>query len=92
MKKKYKNAVQICGSWNHDLAAEHAGHHTDLADLEAVESKLDNLIAQGKLQLKEQHKDKNHAYISCQYIRSVRHFRDQTILAIKAWQHDAHEV
>jgi hypothetical protein len=45
VKKKYKNAVQICGSWNHDLAAEHAGHHTDLADLEAVESKLDNLIA-----------------------------------------------
>ena len=39
LEKKSKNTVQRCGVWNHDLAAEHAGHHTDL---EAVESKLDN--------------------------------------------------
>ena len=45
---------------------------------------MDKLIAQGKLQLKGQHKDKCHAYISYQDLRSVPHFRDQTILAIKA--------
>ena len=45
---------------------------------------MDKLIAQEKLQLKGQHKDKDHAYISYQDIRSVLHFRDQRILAIKA--------
>ena len=44
---------------------------------------MDKLIAQEKLQLKGQHKDKDHAYISYQDIRSVIHFRDKTILAIK---------
>ena len=82
VKKKCKNEVQICG--DHGLAAEHAGLHTELADLETEESRLDILIAQARLLYNEQHKDKKQAYISCKDIRSVRQFRDQTVLVIKA--------
>ena len=72
----------ICG--DHGLAAEHAGLHIELADLVTEESRLDILIAQARLMYNEQHKDKKHAYISCKDIRSVRQFRDQTVLVIKA--------
>ena len=74
--------MQICG--DHGLAAEHAGLHIELADLVTEESRLDILIAQARLLYNEQHKDKKQAYISCKDIRSVRQFRDQTVLVIKA--------
>ena len=58
--------------------------HIELADLVTEESRLDILIAQARLLCNEQHKDKTHAYISCKDIRSVRQFRDQTVLVINA--------
>jgi len=84
VEKKSKNTVHWCGARNHDLSAEHADLHTDLADLEAKENELDTLIAQAELQLKYLNNDKRHAYLSYMDLRSVPNFRNQTILAIKA--------
>jgi len=84
VEKKSKNTVHWCGAKNHDLTAEHADLHTDLADLEAKENELDTLISQAELQLKYLNNDKRHAYLSYLDLRSVPNFRNQTILAIKA--------
>ncbi len=43
VEKKSKNMVHWCGSQYHDLTAEHADLHTDLADLEAKENQVDVL-------------------------------------------------
>lgn len=84
VEKKSKNTVHWCGAQKHDLSAEHADLHTDLADLEAKEKELDTLIDQAELQLKYLNNDKRHAYLSYKDLRAVPKFRDQTILAIKA--------
>merc|ERR1719312_201016 len=84
VEKKSKNTVHWCGARNHDLSAEHADLHTDLADLEAKENELDTLISQAKLQLKYLNNDKSHAYLNYGDLRSVPNFRSQTILAIKS--------
>ena len=44
MEKKSKNMVHWCGASNHQLSAAHADLHTDLADLDAKENELDDLI------------------------------------------------
>jgi len=84
VEKKSKNTVHWCGARNHDLSAEHADLHTDLADLEAKENELDTLISQAELQLKYLNNDKRHAYLNYGDLRSVPNFRSQTILAIKS--------
>jgi len=84
VEKKSKNTVHWCGARNHDLSAEHADLHTDLADLEAKENELDTLISQAELQLKYLNNDKSHAYLNYGDLRSVPNFRSQTILAIKS--------
>jgi len=84
VEKKSKNTVHWCGARNHDLSAEHADLHTDLADLEAKENELDTLISQAELQLKYLNNDKRHAYLNYGDLRSVPTFRSQTILAIKS--------
>ena len=38
VEKKSKNTVHWCGAMDHDLSAEHADLHTDMADLEAKEN------------------------------------------------------
>ena len=75
VEKKSKNTVHWCGARNHDLSAEHADLHTDLADLEAKENELDTLIAQAELQLKYLNNDKRHTYLSYLDLRSVQNLR-----------------
>ncbi|CAH1248224.1 transcription factor E2F6-like isoform X2 [Branchiostoma lanceolatum] len=61
--------------------------HSDLADLEAKENLLDELIRHSSTQLKHLTEDpdnKKHAYVTYQDIRSIRTFEEQTVIAIKA--------
>lgn len=84
VEKKSKNMVHWCGAQYHDLTAEHADLHTDLADLEAKENQLDDLIKNAELQLKLLNEDKRNAYVTYQDLRSVPRFKNQTVMAIKA--------
>ena len=58
--------VHWCGAQYHDLTAEHADLHTDLADLEAKENQLDDLIRNAELQLQLLNEDKTNAYVTYQ--------------------------
>jgi len=84
VEKKSKNTVHWCGAKNYDLSAEHADLHTDLADLEAKENQMDDLIRNAELQLKLLNEEKTHAYVSYHDLRNIPRFRSQTVLAIKA--------
>ena len=77
-------SIVRCGSQHHDLTAQHADLHTDLADLAAKEKQLDDLIKNAELQLKLLNEDKTDAYVTYQDLRSVARFKNQTVLAIKA--------
>ena len=44
VEKKSKNMVHWCGGQYHDLTAEHADLHTDLADLEAKENQVNKSV------------------------------------------------
>ena len=61
-----QNMVHWCGAQYHDLTAEHADLHTDLADLEAKENQLDDLIRNAELQLQLLNEDKTNAYVTYQ--------------------------
>jgi len=60
------------------------GLHTDLADLEAKENQLDDLIKNAELHLKLLNEDKSCAYVTYQDLRSIHKFANQTVMAIKA--------
>jgi len=76
--------VHWCGAQYHDLTAEHADLHTDLADLEAKENQLDDLIRNAELQLQLLNEDKTNAYVTYQDLRNISRFKNQTVIAIKA--------
>merc|ERR1719210_883838 len=80
VEKKSKNTVHWCGNQKYDLSAEHADLHTDLADLEAKENELDQLIAQSERQLKylNDH-EKKYAYLNNRDLISF--YRNQQTLA-----------
>jgi hypothetical protein len=84
VEKKSKNTVHWCGAKNHDLTAEHADLHTDLADLEAKENQLDSLINNAEMQLKLLNEDKRYAYVKYQDLMDIPAFRRSTCHAIKA--------
>ena len=84
LEKKSKSMVHWCGSQYHNLSAAQADLHTDLADLEAKEGQLDDLIKNAELQLKLLNEDKRNAYVTHQDLRGVGRFKNQTVMAIKA--------
>ena len=85
MEKKSKNMVAWSGVQHHDgLTAQQADLHTDLADLEAKENQLDDLIKNAELHLKLLNEDKSNAYVTYQDLRSIDRFINQTVMAIKA--------
>ena len=85
MEKKSKNMVAWSGVQHHDgLTAQQADLHTDLADLEAKENQLDDLIKNAELHLKLLNEDKSSAYVTYQDLRSISRFANQTVMAIKA--------
>ena len=65
VEKKSKNMVHWCGAQYHDLSAEHADLHTDLADLEAKERQLDDLIKNAELSLKLPERGQNACLRHC---------------------------
>ena len=80
VEKKSKNTVHWCGNQKVDLSAERADLHTDLADLEAKENELDQLIAQSTRQLKYLNdNEKKFAYLSNRDLISF--YRNQQTLA-----------
>jgi len=85
VEKKSKNMVAWSGVQHHEgLTAKQADLHTDLADLEAKENQLDDLIKNAELHLKLLNEDKSSAYVTYQDLRSIRRFAKQTVMAIKA--------
>jgi len=85
VEKKSKNMVAWSGVQHHEgLTAKQADLHTDLADLEAKENQLDDLIKNAELHLKLLNEDKSSAYVTYQDLRSIRRFTKQTVMAIKA--------
>merc|ERR1712142_61108 len=66
VEKKSKNTVHWCGARKHHLSAEYADLHTDIADLEAKENQIDDLIRNAELELKLIHEDNQYAYVSYQ--------------------------
>jgi len=84
VEKKSKNMVHWCGASVHDLSAEQADLHTDLADLEAKENQMDDLIRSAELQLKLLNDDRVNAYVTYHDLRAVPRFRNETVMAIKA--------
>ena len=77
--------VHWCGAQYHDLTAEHADLHTDLADLEAKENQLDDLIRNAELQLKLLNEDKTNAYVTYQvHILQLMHTNEHKSRALKA--------
>ncbi|XP_023322104.1 transcription factor E2F3 isoform X3 [Eurytemora carolleeae] len=84
VEKKSKNTVHWCGARTHDLSAEYADLHTDMADLEAKENQIDDLIRNTELEFKLLNQDKQYAYVSYQDLRNIARFKSQTVMAIKA--------
>lgn len=85
VEKKSKNMVAWSGVQHHEgLTAKQADLHTDLADLEAKENQLDDLIKNAELHLKLLNEDKSSAYVTYQDLRSIKRFAKQTVMAIKA--------
>merc|ERR1719328_230562 len=85
VEKKSKNMVAWSGVQHHDgLTAKQADLHTDLADLEAKENQLDDLIKNAELHLKLLNEDKSSAYVTYQDLRSINRFTNQSVMVIKA--------
>ena len=85
VEKKSKNMVAWSGVQHHDgLTAQQADLHTDLADLEAKENQLDDLIKNAELHLKLLNEDKSSAYVTYQDLRSIHRFANQSVMVIKA--------
>ncbi|XP_038051926.1 transcription factor E2F3-like [Patiria miniata] len=100
--KKSKNNIQWKGTTN-SVAAQHqqfpyhdqtapitaasVNLHSDLADLDLRERKLDDLVHNATVQLKmltEDPDNARYAYVTYHDIRSIESFEDQTVIAIKA--------
>ncbi|KAJ8322274.1 hypothetical protein KUTeg_000745 [Tegillarca granosa] len=105
--KKSKNNIQWKGCAN-SIAANDVVHgtvsseivdlHSDIADLEAKENNLDQLISTCTKQLKmmtDDHLNSRYPlnpYVNYQDIRSIKSFDEQTVIAIKAPQETRLEV
>lgn len=80
VEKKSKNTVHWCGAQKYDLTAERADLHLDLADLEAKENELDQMIAQSEKQLRYLHdNEKKYGYITNQDLVDVTDPDDMTL-------------
>ena len=92
--KKSKNNIQWQGSKNSIASknssapsAKHVDLHSDLADLQAQEARLDELLRTSQNQLRHMTEDAGNsrlAYVTYQDIRGIRSFEEQTVIAIKA--------
>lgn len=97
IKKKSKNNIEWRGTCYTDsshrnktvnsISPQVMDLHTDVADLEAKESFLDRMIEGCRTELKSLTEDPDvikHAYVTYRDIRDVRHFKNRTVIAIKA--------
>ncbi|XP_041361321.1 transcription factor E2F3-like [Gigantopelta aegis] len=98
IQKKAKNNIQWKGATNSIAATKGFGAnktisttvvdlHSDVADLEAKENLLDELITTSTRQLKLMTDDAENerlAYVTYQDIRSLKSLEEQTVIAIKA--------
>lgn len=97
IKKKSKNNIEWRGTCYTDsshrnktvnsISPQVMDLHTDVADLEAKESFLDRMIEGCRTELKSLTEDPDvikHAYVTYRDIRDVKHFKNRTVIAIKA--------
>lgn len=92
--KRHKNNIEWKGASScvsdftgSSISAEAVNLHSDVADLEIQEKRLDELLRNASLQLKmltEDPENKRYAYVTYHDIRSIKSFEDQTVIAIKA--------
>lgn len=97
IKKKSKNNIEWRGTCYTDssrrskgvesISAQIMDLHTDVADLEAKECFLDRMIEGCRSELKNLTEDSEvakFAYVTYRDIRDVKHFKNRTVIAIKA--------
>ncbi|KAL9961163.1 hypothetical protein ACROYT_G030057 [Oculina patagonica] len=97
IKKKSKNNIEWRGTCYTDssrrskgmesISAQIMDLHTDVADLDAKESFLDRMIEGCRAELKNLTEDSEvskYAYVTYRDIRDVKHFKNRTVIAIKA--------
>lgn len=97
IKKKSKNNIEWRGTCYTDsscrtngveaISAQIMDLHTDVADLEAKECFLDRMISSCRSELKNLTEDADvakHAYVTYRDICDVKHFKNRTVIAIKA--------
>lgn len=97
IKKKSKNNIEWRGtcytdsSWRtkgaESISAQTMDLHTDIADLVAKESFLDRMIEGCRSEIKNLTEDPEvakYAYVTYRDIRDVKHFKNRTVIAIKA--------
>lgn len=93
--KKSKNNIQWtggnmlldCCEDDDDEMLDVIGSYSELADLEAKENSLDQLIQSCTAQLRmltDDLENGRHAYVTCHDIRAIAAFRHDTVMAIKA--------
>ncbi|XP_022806208.1 transcription factor E2F3-like [Stylophora pistillata] len=97
IKKKSKNNIEWRGTCYTDssrrtkgaesISAQTMDLHTDIADLDAKESFLDRMIDGCRSEIKNLTEDTEvakYAYVTYRDIRDVKHFKNRTVIAIKA--------
>lgn len=97
IKKKSKNNIEWRGTCYTDsscrakgmesISAQIMDLHTDVADLDAKECFLDRMIEGCRAELKNLTEDSEvakYAYVTYRDIRDVKHFKNRTVIAIKA--------
>lgn len=97
IKKKSKNNIEWRGTCYTDsshrtkgmesISAQIVDLHTDVADLDAKECFLDKMIEGCRAELKNLTEDSEvakYAYVTYRDIRDVKHFKNRTVIAIKA--------
>jgi len=84
VEKKSKNTVHWCGARGQETKSLSTEFDSDLAQLEAKETELDELIRDAEESLKRVNQDKQYAYVSYQDLRNIPRFKSQTVMAIKA--------
>ncbi|XP_046442788.1 transcription factor E2F1-like [Daphnia pulex] len=85
LKKISKNNIQWKGSDSPaDSAESQRGLNQDLADLEAKENQLDELISSTESQLRSLSEEKRYAYVTYGDLKSIAEYRDNTVMAVRA--------
>lgn len=81
LEKRSKNNIQWRGG---SFTESHTDVQNEIEELEREEKHLDELIKKAESDLQTLLKDNQYAYVSYQDLRSIKNYRTQTVMVIKA--------